>query len=118
VNHRQIVLYVLLVILGILPLLFRRVFILRCACILLLLAASSVAFVGVELSSHTAIREQAEKNSSAAAISLEMDSPFRRGATLTAQAARESLPTFIIVIGALTLMAFVPLKRQNPSNKP
>jgi hypothetical protein len=38
---------------------------------------------------------------------LEMGSPFRQGSTAAAQAAEESLPIFIVVVGALAAMAFV-----------
>jgi len=110
VNYREIIFYALLVIVGILPIFVRSV-LLRSICICLLLVAASIACVGVTLSAHTARNRLAETQSPTAKSFLEMGSPFRQGSNSAAQAAQESLPVFVIVIGALAVMALVSAER-------
>ena len=109
-NGRLILFYALLVTIGILPVVFRRGLLLRCLCVVLLLGATFMACVGVSLSAHTARDRLAKENSTTSRSLLEMGSPFRQGSNAAAQAAEESLPIFVVVIGALVVMAFVSVK--------
>ena len=77
-----------------------------------------MASVGVTLAAHTAGGRETELSSASYDPVLPKKTPFRLGAVAAAQAAQESLPALAIVIGALTLMAFVPLKRRDRLSKP
>jgi hypothetical protein len=117
-NGRLILFYFLLVTIGILPISFRRVVWLRCLCVALLLGSTLVACFGVSFAAHTARDRLAKDNSPMSRSFLEMGSPFRQGSDAAGRAAEESLPIFMLVIGALAVMAFVSVKQPRTKNEP